>query len=88
MASSSLPYRHDLTPDVSSYIEMAEEIESYVKERFENQVQTDVEFRNGRWLIWASVRFTKEELEDMVVELRSRAREQLAANYKAGHPYG
>lgn len=43
MASSNLPYRHELTSAASSYIEMDEEITSYVRERYDNQVQTKVE---------------------------------------------
>ncbi|PYH34246.1 hypothetical protein BO85DRAFT_488334 [Aspergillus piperis CBS 112811] len=79
MASSNLPYRHELTSAASSYIEMDEEITSYVRERYDNQVQTKVEFRNDRWCVWASIRFTKEELDEMVLELRSRTTAYLAA---------
>ncbi|OOF99180.1 hypothetical protein ASPCADRAFT_204843 [Aspergillus carbonarius ITEM 5010] len=78
MAYPNHLYRHELPPDVSSYIEMPTDIENYVKSRYGIDVHAEVTLRRQRWVVWASIRLDRDELENMVLELTSQARAQQA----------
>ncbi|PYH78079.1 hypothetical protein BO82DRAFT_405598 [Aspergillus uvarum CBS 121591] len=69
MATSNKLYQHVLSPSVSTYIEMAADIVDYLKQRYGDDITTEVKFIRQRWVVW-------EELEQMALELKERDEEE------------